>query len=98
MCFGGVLKREYDIAFLRHFCPSSQESKKFYIWSKSLFLLHLFKNNAISLKLMKRLVEEFTISALLTVLYIPQFEFTAFTVILFVYLHVLHQTVTMFRQ
>ena len=29
MCFGDTLTRKYGISFVRHFCPSSQESKNF---------------------------------------------------------------------
>jgi hypothetical protein len=64
----------------------------------SLLLLHLFENNSIFLKLSIRIIEEFIITAWLTLLYIPLFEFTVFTVVLFEHVYVLHKTVTLFWQ
>lgn len=48
MYFRGMLTQEFGIAFVRHFNPSSQESKKFYILNISFFFCYtFFKNNYI---------------------------------------------------
>jgi len=42
MHFGGMLTKEYVIAFVRPFCSSSQESKYFYSLNTSFFFCYLF--------------------------------------------------------